>query len=499
MPTDERLCGTCGLTFWAPSTRTVTRCPACRSIGRATCGRCGGEVKIKPGASGFVICDLCRARGWRQWERPRAAGITKTCTVCGDPFLTYPSRETTERRCPSCVASGRNRCAACGEPITVGSGAGSRPRCEACKTPVPIGPMFGLVRHGPGRRRAARITLSCRGAEEFGSVQHAHHCWGDRTMTEYQASRLRTYRADRTYECKPCQGLHRIADLARRRAADPNMASQFLWLNGADASVAVDEVALDADALRVEAFAQTLKALAPGGRVRSWEQMRAVNAAWMSVRLRGRPRGRPSPQAGHRAAAAARARRERLNVRVNTINRSWRVTAGKWRAGVNVEIRACRLCSTLLLVSLAPGAQQPEMHQRCMVDLMRSDPARRWLSRRRLLRDAETDKVEIDSQTLARMPMRPRAGRPADPVILTRNFRWAVLYYLGDDKQADLARAAGVSTAVVSEAIRRTLIALPQDDPQRPFADKRFAPLVAMLRNAAVQRDGPMDEFAAEG
>jgi hypothetical protein len=155
--------------------------------------------------------------------------------------------------------------------------------------------------------------------------------------------------------------------------------------------------------------------------------MRAVNAAWMSVRLRGRARGRLSPQAGHRAAAAARAKRERPNVRVNAINRSWRVTAGKWRAGFNVEIRSCRECQYLLLVSLAPGAKRPEMHQRCMVDLMRTRPVHGWLSKRRRLRDNDIEKEEIDRQTQARMPRPPRRGRTPDAAILTRNFRWTVL------------------------------------------------------------------------
>ncbi len=93
---------------------------------------------------------------------------------------------------------------------------------------------------------------------------------------------------------------------------------------------------------------------------------------------------------------------------------------------------------------------------------------------------------------------RPRT-RPPSPATLTRDFGWAVLYLLGEDKQADLAREARVSTAVVSDAIRRILLSLPPDDAQRPYADKRFAPLVAMLRDAATERSGRMVESAAAG
>ena len=453
-----RACAVCGDPFRIVETRTVTRCPECIAAGRTHCVRCGAAAMVPAGRSGFVVCATCRSEGWRHWQQPQDRRTTVTCTTCGQSFAVFPSRVGSTRRCPACVAAGRTRCAVCHGVMATRPGAGSRPVCEVCRASRTEGPRGALVPIlGPGRERSPRVTLVCRGHEEFG---HARRCWGEREFTAYRATRLRTYREDGTYVCLPCQGRGQVAHIARLLALGeagwPNLTPQ-----------AADAIA----------------DLAPDGRVRSWEKAVAIHR----VRARQMRGGVLSPEVALRARLAHREKLARLGVSSTGVPRGWTTAAGKWRRGVNVEIRACRACGTLLLASLAPGAQRPTLHQRCMVALMRSPDARAVLSARRRLRDDGKAAWQIDRALGPGLPVPPRHGREPDATILTRDFRWAVLHLLGGDTQRGLAAQDHVTPALVSQGIHRVIALLPESG----LADQRFAPLVEALREASAVAPPP--------
>jgi hypothetical protein len=164
------------------------------------------------------------------------------------------------------------------------------------------------------------------------------------------------------------------------------------------------------------------------------------------------------------------------------LQRAWHVTAGKWRKGVNVEIRQCRRCGQLLLVALTPKGWRTELHRACMIEQMREPATRTWLSDRQRLRADGVSEQHINRRLGAAMPKSGPQVRQSDPRTVTRDFCWAVLHLLGGDSHTALAAAASppVTRQVVMKAVRRIIELLP--DAAR--TDAHFAPVVAHLRAA---------------
>jgi hypothetical protein len=149
-----------------------------------------------------------------------------------------------------------------------------------------------------------------------------------------------------------------------------------------------------------------------------------------------------------------------------TMAATWRKPAAGW------QLRQCRRCEHLLMVSTAPTAKQPEMHDACWREWRRSEEGQLWLSRVKALAQAGRKTAP---------PIRRRPGKHRSAANLTRNFRWTVLKVLGGETQVALADAFGTDQGTVSDAISTTLALLP--DPE--VCDKRFRRYVEALRPAA--------------
>jgi hypothetical protein len=259
--------------------------------------------------------------------------------------------------------------------------------------------------------------------------------------------------ADRTFICRSCQGLARLVRMA-----------EAIVKEGKAPEAALDE--LDAAGLNVR-------------RLRSPSQVRE----FFRIIAPHLPRGQLDPYAG--AAASARKRATRLDQAERGVRsqsdderRARRITASKWARGVNIEVRQCAGCGLLLLYD-STVATRPELHQQCMIEFMRSEEGRRWLSDRRKAREEGQSLTTINREHGFRFPIPPRRLR--DPNVLKRDFTWAVRSLLGEESHALLAEEAGVSRPNVTQAIRRILALLP--DPER--VQTRFRHLIERLHDAA--------------
>src|SRR5262249_38533 len=144
------------------------------------------------------------------------------------------------------------------------------------------------------------------------------------------------------------------------------------------------------------------------GRMRSQALQRTILATYVQTLQHGPL----DPARAHEANRKRTERRRRLGLRP-AVDRSARVPAGKWRTGVNVQIRQCVGCGKLLMVSLSPLSQRPTMHRPCMIDAMRDLDVRACLRKRRRMRDEGFPVVMINRVHGPTLPL-PRSAASSD-------------------------------------------------------------------------------------
>lgn len=446
-------CVVCAGTFHHGSPR-MKRCRECISAGRGRCP-CDAEVFVAPGASGLLLCDQCRAQGWRRYEQVKGNTYSAECNTCGQSFTVFASRQGRQRRCSACIRSGKRRCPVCksvfeAEPVR----SGSRPRCPDCLR-AKQGPRGGkVVQWGEGKDRSERLTLVCRGVELYGKTRWARTCWHERTYTVSYAARMHTHRVqDGTYVCRPCIGLQRIyGDLVQQIADDPERFSQDVE------------------------FADRVIDLVGDRRIRSLRQAREMLALWGA----SHPPRPPRPSRADVATAASGP----VSHEKPRLPRSWRISAGKWRKGVRWQLRQCQVCGLLLMLSPAQN-QATVMHQRCMADGMRTPEVSAWLGERKRRREQGESAIRINRAMGTAMPIPRAKGRRADSETITRQFRWAILHLLGGDSLEAVGKQFEVSRQTVHGGIGHILQLLPGDDVEyAPFQN-----LVRNLREAAKKAD----------
>ena len=459
------------------------RCRACIAAARGRC-RCGAEVVDAGGyGSGKKLCEACKAMPVRQRSAVRGLGSAPhVCVACGAEFVTFAS-EIHLRRCIGCRVSGLRRCPICGLTFTdTVRRVGGSPRCPACAAAPQRRHTDGHWDAHRGALPGARVTLACQGVDLYGKNTHAGTCQGSRVFLESYATGhvrglahgLRTYRAaDATYICAPCMGLQRMyVDLPNAIAADPeryNQDEEFLDRIGKLAPSRRNHGDDDGDdyAFAGESFNRPKAAAGVAqrvdSRIRSKKTAAAILSAW----------GQSQPlMATGRTAAATPVRKRQAPI-------SWRIIAGRWRKGVHLTVRQCLGCGQLLIQPTAPAARQVEMHYACRVEATRTAQARAWAAERRRRQARGETATAINRATGYRLPITP-VPRRGDSVVLTRQFRWTVLHFLGGDTLEVIALEAGVTRQAVHKAVRHILSLLPDD-----VADKRFRRVVDLLRQAA--------------
>jgi hypothetical protein len=298
-------------------------------------------------------------------------------------------------RCPTCISAGRVRCRLCDKEVKARHLRDSHVVCTDC-----------------------RPTLTCRGVTRFGVTEHARHCRGRYSYLPGKA-RVMAARAGTsvdldamTFVSAPCHRLDALVqanlDYLRRTLSQP-----------------------------VHSWAQF------------WELMGEV------------PGYRKAMQAKQRAPAGflrgARGKR-RLQAHLTAPDRSTAQLVRAWKQGSKWELRLCRLCGNLLMVSTAPSAFKPVTHQQCFFNFLQSDAGRRWKHQ------------QSQSPQGIRVPRLKRPNRKT-PDQLTRDFGIAVRHLLGRETQADLAQTYGRDAATVSRACRD----IPNLLPGLEVADRRLA------------------------
>ena len=304
--------------------------------------------------------------------------------------------------------------------------------------------------------RAKRLTFTCRGVTIRGKVEYAKGCRRECKLTEAQA-RFRQTRtgntfdlSTRSYVCRACQGLPRVLEMVEARRDHGKVSEKDL--------TKLDRAGLNRKPRDLREAGRISAAIMPASP--PTDPQRALEG-----RLQKRQEREDQIARGVRAAPVSDPRGDRI-------------TATKWRKGTGIEVRQCKWpeCGKLVF-SHASQKEPSELHQICMVEAMRSERGREWLSERRKLRDQGVPTYEINRRLGTDMPVAGGA-RAGDPANLTRDLRWAVLYLLGGDSQSSLAREAGVSQPTVAQAIDRTIALLPPPE----MIPKLYQPLVERLR-----------------
>jgi hypothetical protein len=295
-----------------------------------------------------------------------------------------------------------------------------------------------------------------------------------------RAARLKYYREkDRTYCCQACQSLSRVPTLAtgllretirRLKNHDSSVNHQGL------AELAAKTLADHGLELTAEDISYFLE---------REDEVLTPKEATQFMALYGREN--PPPEVTSEAAllgvegkAARQNARDRNGILggENHIARLERVTAGKWRVRANRLVRQCQVCGKLVFAAPSLKYDGPQMHQDCMVQGMRTPETRRWLSVRTKRRVAGESAWAINRATGSSMPIRTISLR-ADEEHLTRDFRWAVLHYLGGTSLAALASEAGTDRSTVQRAVKGIVSKLPEPE----VVPKRDKPVVERLRS----------------
>lgn len=303
---------------------------------------------------------------------------------------------------------------------------------------LPCGPM----------RAVPPIELRCRGVRASFGTFHAKNCEPGRryVYARARARRLHHYNpASQTFLSKPCATLQ-----------------AFLPYH-----------------------IEQIKKFSPGEQVRSlphYRELRKQLAEHME-------KWKPSPKKGQEVQALTDARRQgrgglggERRARL-TMTSAWRRPTKKGRGG-HWEIRLCRRCQRMLMVSTAATAWSNRYHRPCWKAALQTDAGRQWWARRLELRRRGSSQDDVNGKLGPNPPSVHRLGRQRVARELTRDFGWAVRHYLGGESKSSLAReAAGGDTIRVSRAIRTVISLLPAPE----LATMRFRRYVVALQLAADQ------------
>lgn len=376
-------------------------------------------------------------RGQRAIATARANGkypaaTVLACPVCERSFEVPESRAQRVKRCSKCVAEGRALCSSCENEIAIRPGSGSRQLCQICRKEG---------RRGPTNAKLKPLDeVRCIGAKTPWGIQWATKC--QRTYQLRHDAAIdwtrRKYKRPRKdgYRCRRCSTLERFVaeklTLLKSLGYHPTNYRDFR------------------DTLR-----RTKDIRAPGKHPDFIAQQGQYPTALIAARRAGR--GGLSGEA-----------RSRLHM----------ATTWRKRGGPRWEIRQCVLpsCRKLLMVSTAPTAKKPELHEQCWRELRDSESGQLWLSRisqlSKLGRDREATKIK------SHLPVSMPAGKHRTVETLTRNFGWTVRCLLGGESQVALSIEFHTNQGTVSRGVKETLALLP--DPET--ADKRFRRYVDALQ-----------------
>ena len=358
--------------------------------------------------------------------RARHKATPRACVICGSDFSKAPSNHST--RCPQCIAAGRGCCPACHEEVSVKPGLKGGTLCEACLS---------------GRTQSERlqpgfVRIICRGDEAYNGHQRSRWCERAKVVSFAGTGRLKTYVSEtQTYICKHCHGL-----VIQRKGAPTRMRK----LRKLGVEVTTPRSRADLNKL---AFTQA-----------------KASSRWATpdaTRLQG----------GSRSNSPTAIRRR---------------VAGFWRPphAPKVTLDLCRWCHTITLQADADvkrGIGPLRYHAECWHAHLATDEGAEWARRReRGLTNRELRELGVSGDLLPALP--DDRNEPPRWPNLNRDFGWAVLYYFGRDKQADIAKKNHVSRAVVSEAIEKVMKTLPP--PER--ATQRLGWYVTELKDAAFDR-----------
>ncbi len=397
------------------------------------------------------------------------------CVACNETFSVLPSRVGTVRRCPECVEAGRYRCTCACEHaelfVEERQGRGSQVLCQSCRNHEcwEPGRHGGQLPHPVRQPRSPRLTFKCRGVEIAGRVEQAPTCWGESVITRAKAEALvaktqrpgawgTSYRLeDQTWICKACSALPRIVDMARAIA------------DGKASDEVLDELDREGNFIRYKpsTLTQARRVLSVAGRDRK-DTLTPPERIDPAARVEKR-----TAKARHRRNQEARGARGPSPTEIRRVDR---ITATKWRKGVNIIVSRCAWCGK---IQLADGSLKvgPTMHQACMIEAMRSPEGRRWLSDRKTMRDDGLSPHQINRKLGTSMPI----GEPSQDPHLQRDFTWAVRHRLGGESNASLAAEAGLTSQAVGKAIRRIEELLPDSE----LVAKKHRRLIERLRALA--------------
>lgn len=361
--------------------------------------------------------DIHVRRGEEAIATARANGkmppvFERPCEVCATPFRVPPSRARI-RRCPTCIEKGRAKCVACPKEVSVSPGARAYVRCADCK-----------AKRSTATRRVPLVELQCRGARTPWGIDHAETCQRTYPRSRSAVKQIASYEAEAgTFVSGPCSSWQSLI------------------------AMQVDEM-----------------------RRRGWKTpaSKATYRKFLAERLQSRPETGAAQRARPEALIAARKAGEGG---LAGPAKSRLQMATTWRHGSKWLISQCLHCGRLMMISTAPTAARPRLHQRCYHEVLQTEEGREWrrnrLSRRRFAADHP--------------PVEKRRGRRRDPDTLTRDFGWAVRHLLGGETHAQLAAEGHLDRSVVTKAIRGVVELLPEPE----VADARLRRYVDALREAS--------------